>query len=95
MTFSAQILPRRSRLAALLDHFSHVEDPRDVRRILHPLPEVLRAFRQRLRLFGQNAFLAEKVVGRTAFHQLVQQVFVDAHTWISLQSSYHARAQNS
>jgi predicted transposase YbfD/YdcC len=41
MTFSAQILPRRSRLAALLDHFSHVEDPRDVRRILHPLPEVL------------------------------------------------------
>lgn len=41
MTFSAQTLPRRSRLAALLDHFSLVEDPRDVRRILHPLPEVL------------------------------------------------------
>ena len=41
MTFPAQTLPRRSRLAALLDHFSHVEDPRDVRRILHPLPEVL------------------------------------------------------
>ena len=28
-------------LAALLDHLSQVEDPRDVRRILHPLPEVL------------------------------------------------------
>ena len=41
MTIPAQTLPRRSRLAALLDHFSHVEDPRDVRRILHPLPEVL------------------------------------------------------
>ena len=33
--------PRKSRLAALLEHFSQVEDPRDVRRILHPLPEVL------------------------------------------------------
>ena len=40
MTFSAQTLPRRSRLAARPDHFSHMEDPRDVRRILHPLPEV-------------------------------------------------------
>ena len=37
----AEALPRKSRLAALLDHFSQVEDPRDVRRILHPLPEVL------------------------------------------------------
>ena len=33
--------PRKSRLAALLDHFAGVEDPRDVRRILHPLPEIL------------------------------------------------------
>jgi predicted transposase YbfD/YdcC len=32
---------RKSRLAALLDHFAEVEDPRDVRRILHPLPEIL------------------------------------------------------
>ncbi len=31
----------RRRLAALLDHFAQVEDPRDVRRILHPLPEIL------------------------------------------------------
>jgi predicted transposase YbfD/YdcC len=36
-----EALPRRSRLAALLDHFAEVEDPRDVRRILHPLPEIL------------------------------------------------------
>lgn len=41
MTFSTETLPRRARLAALLDHFAAVEDPRDVRRILHPLPEVL------------------------------------------------------
>ncbi len=34
-------LPGRSRLAALLEHFAHIEDPRDVRRILHPLREVL------------------------------------------------------
>jgi predicted transposase YbfD/YdcC len=34
-------LPCRSRLAALLDHFAQVEDPRDERRILHPLPEIL------------------------------------------------------
>ena len=38
---SAETLPRRSRLAALLERFAEVEDPRDVRRILHPLPEVL------------------------------------------------------
>mgnify|MGYP000858203200 FL=1 len=37
----AERLPRKSRLVALLDHFATVEDPRDVRRILHPLPEVL------------------------------------------------------
>ena len=38
---AAETLPRKSRLAALLEHFAEVEDPRDVRRILHPLPEVL------------------------------------------------------
>ena len=31
----------RSRLAALLEHFASIKDPRDVRRILHPLREVL------------------------------------------------------
>jgi predicted transposase YbfD/YdcC len=41
MTSPTETLPRKSRLAALLDHFAEVEDPRDVRRILHPLPEVL------------------------------------------------------
>jgi predicted transposase YbfD/YdcC len=34
-------LPERSRLAILLDHFAAIEDPRDVRRISHPLSEVL------------------------------------------------------
>jgi predicted transposase YbfD/YdcC len=38
---SAESLPRRSRLAALLDHFAVVEDPRDVRRISHRLDEIL------------------------------------------------------
>ena len=41
MTPPTEILPRKSRLAALLDRFAQVEDPRDVRRILHPLPEIL------------------------------------------------------
>jgi len=41
MTIPSESLARRSRLAALLDHFATVEDPRDVRRILHPLPEIL------------------------------------------------------
>jgi len=41
MTLPAEALPRKSRLAALLDHFAEIEDPRDVRRILHPLPEIL------------------------------------------------------
>ena len=38
---SAESLPRKSRLAALLEHFAVVEDPRDVRRILHRLDEIL------------------------------------------------------
>lgn len=38
---SIEPLTGKSRLAALLDHFAHIEDPRDVRRILHPLREVL------------------------------------------------------
>ena len=41
MTLLTGTLPRRSRLAALLGHFAVVEDPRDERRILHPLPETL------------------------------------------------------
>lgn len=31
----------KSRLRVLLEHFSRIEDPRDERRILHPLPEIL------------------------------------------------------
>lgn len=31
----------KSRLGALLEHFAVIDDPRDVRRIAHPLPEVL------------------------------------------------------
>lgn len=39
---SIETLPLgKRRLATLLDHFARVEDPRDVRRILHPLPEIL------------------------------------------------------
>lgn len=38
---SAETPPRKSRLAALLDHFAEVEDPRDVRRITHRLDEIL------------------------------------------------------
>ncbi|MBX4377629.1 transposase family protein, partial [Mycobacterium tuberculosis] len=30
-----------SRSRVLLEQFGRIEDPRDVRRILHPLPEVL------------------------------------------------------
>jgi DDE_Tnp_1-associated len=38
---SLKNLPRKSRLAALLDHFAAIEDRRDVRRILHPLEVLL------------------------------------------------------
>ena len=41
MTSPTETLPRKSRLAALLDHFAQVEDPRDVRRNPAPAPEVL------------------------------------------------------
>jgi len=40
-TASAETLPRKSRLATLLEHFAVVEDPRDVRRISHRLDEIL------------------------------------------------------
>jgi predicted transposase YbfD/YdcC len=41
MVPSACTLPERSRLAVLLEHLGTIEDPRDVRRITHPLAEVL------------------------------------------------------
>jgi predicted transposase YbfD/YdcC len=41
LSIATEPLPGRSRLAALLEHFSSIQDPRDVRRILHPLREVL------------------------------------------------------
>jgi predicted transposase YbfD/YdcC len=41
LTTAPESPPGRSRLAALLEHFAHIQDPRDVRRILHPLREVL------------------------------------------------------
>ena len=50
---------------------------------------------QRLGQFRKYARLAKQIAGRPAFHQPVQKVFVDAHTWVSSQSSYHARAENS
>jgi predicted transposase YbfD/YdcC len=31
----------KSRLAVLLDHFARIDDPRDIRRIVHPLAEIL------------------------------------------------------
>jgi hypothetical protein len=38
---SAESLPWRSRLTALLEHFANVEEPRDVQRISHELDEIL------------------------------------------------------
>jgi DDE family transposase len=41
MTAAACQASEKSRLSVLLEHFASIEDPRDVRRIAHPLPEVL------------------------------------------------------
>ncbi len=41
MTTFADPLPGKSRLAVLLEHFATLPDPRDVRRIAHPLAEIL------------------------------------------------------
>lgn len=41
MSISWEDWGSKSRLRVLLEHFGRIEDPRDVRRILHPLPEVL------------------------------------------------------
>lgn len=41
MTLTAPEFGEKSRLAALLDHFAAIEDPREPWRVAHPLPEVL------------------------------------------------------
>jgi predicted transposase YbfD/YdcC len=41
MSLATDFLPAKSRLRALLDHFSIIEDPREQWRVAHPLPEVL------------------------------------------------------
>jgi predicted transposase YbfD/YdcC len=41
MSLAFDIFSEKSRLRALLDHFSTIEDPREAWRVAHPLPEVL------------------------------------------------------
>ena len=41
MSFAFDVFSKKSRLRALLDHFSIIEDPRNSWRVAHPLPEVL------------------------------------------------------
>jgi len=41
MPLSLGLAPQKSRLGVLLDHLSTIDDPRDVRRIAHPLAEIL------------------------------------------------------
>jgi predicted transposase YbfD/YdcC len=41
MSLTDLLVPEKSRLRALLDHFATIEDPRDPWRVAHPLPEVL------------------------------------------------------
>lgn len=71
------------------------------RGLVSPLPVQIvhlcaqRALRQRLGQIGKYARPAEEVAGRTAFHQPVEQVLLDAHTRVSTSGGYHARARNS
>jgi predicted transposase YbfD/YdcC len=41
MSLAFSIFDEKPRLRALLDHFAVIDDPRDVRRVMHPLAEVL------------------------------------------------------
>ena len=41
MSLAFAVFDEKPRLRALLDHFSIIEDPRDVRRVAHPLREIL------------------------------------------------------
>jgi hypothetical protein len=41
MSFASAEFGDKSRLRALLDHFSVIEDPRETWRVAHPLPEIL------------------------------------------------------
>lgn len=41
MDLAAAVFREPSRLCSFLEHFGVIDDPRDVRRVMHPLPEVL------------------------------------------------------
>jgi hypothetical protein len=41
MNLTVLVIPEKSRVRALLDHFAVIEDPREPWRVAHPLPEVL------------------------------------------------------
>lgn len=41
MSLTELLLPEKSRLRVLLDHFAIIDDPREPWRVAHPLPEVL------------------------------------------------------
>ena len=41
MSLAFALFSEKPRLRALLDHFADIDDPRDPRRVAHPLPEVL------------------------------------------------------
>lgn len=41
MSLAATVFAEKPRLRTLLDHFAEIEDPRDLWRVPHPLPEVL------------------------------------------------------
>lgn len=41
MSLAFALFDEKPRLRALLDHFADIDDPRDPRRVAHPLPEVL------------------------------------------------------
>jgi predicted transposase YbfD/YdcC len=41
MSLAFAIFDEKPRLRALLDHFAVIDDPRDVRRVMHPLAEIL------------------------------------------------------
>jgi hypothetical protein len=49
MDIVSSVFGEKSRLRALLQHFSAIEDPRQEWRVLYPLPEILRCPAGRLR----------------------------------------------
>ncbi len=76
MPLTAIFFGEKSRLRALLDHFSIIEDPREPWKVAHPLPEVLLLTKEQAEKFyavhAERSFFSDLCVFMTSGPVVVQ-----------------------